>query len=158
MSSAVKSYHQAGNINSLFVLILLIFNNLSFIPKVSDHSIADFDFIQKSIQEERYNKSDKSENQQVMVPDHSPWNTASKSNHPDSSSFQGKGFLLERLQEFWNPSVEHEISTAVGSIRSISDYEYQLRDFESAYEEVSGTAVVSANQIPADLKKGIYNS
>lgn len=85
-----------------------------------------------------------------------------------SSSIHSKGILLDRLHEFWNPSVEHEISTAVGSIRSISDYEYQLRDFESAYEEVSHTAVVSANPIPGDLKKqlifadndaqGIYNS
>ena len=150
MSSAVKSHHQAGNINSLFVLILLIFNNLSFIPKVSDHSIVDFDFIQKSVQEERYNKSDKSENQQVMVPDHSPWNTASKSNHPDSSSFHGKGFLLERFRELWNPSLEHGTSTTGGSIRSISDYEFQLRDFESAYAEVFGAAV-SANQLPGEV-------
>jgi hypothetical protein len=70
----------------------------------------------------------------------------------ESSSIHSKGFLLERVQEFLNPSVAHDFATPVGSIRSIADYEYQLRDFESAYKEVSRTAVVSANHT-GDLKK-----
>jgi hypothetical protein len=65
----------------------------------------------------------------------------------DSSSIDSKGFLLERLGELWNTSVNYGTSTTGGSIRSISDYEFQLRDFESAYAEVSGAAVVSPNRV-----------
>jgi hypothetical protein len=68
----------------------------------------------------------------------------------DSSSIDSKGFLLERLGELWNTSVNYGTSTTGGSIRSISDYEFQLRDFESAYAEVSGAAV-SANQLPGEV-------
>ncbi len=54
----------------------------------------------------------------------------------DNPSCHSRGFLLDQLQELLNPSAEHGITT-VGSIHSVSDYEYQQQDFELAYEEVS---------------------
>jgi hypothetical protein len=71
----------------------------------------------------------------------------------ESSSIDSKGFLLERLEELWNTSVDYGTSTTVGSICSISDYEFQKQNFESTYEEVYGTAVVSPNRVQGELKK-----
>ena len=80
-------------------------------------------------------------------------NTATKSYQPaDNPSCHSRCFLLDQLQELLNPSAEHGITT-VGSIHSVSDYEYQQQDFELVYEEVSSDAVVSAYQIPGEIKK-----
>ena len=67
----------------------------------------------------------------------------------ESSSIDSKSFLLST----WNTSVDYGTSTTVGSICSISDYEFQKQNFESAFEEVYGTAVVSPNRVQGELKK-----
>ena len=63
----------------------------------------------------------------------------------------GGGFLLERFREVFDSAVEGENSLTGGSIRSISDYLFQLRDFELAYAEMSSSEV-AADHSPGNKK------
>jgi hypothetical protein len=56
-----------------------------------------------------------------------------------------------------DPSIEKKTSTTVGSIRSKSDYLFQLRDFELVFEELC-VSLVTADQPPGDNKAAEFHS
>lgn len=63
---------------------------------------------------------------------------------------------MERFRGLLNPStVEEEISITGGSICSVSDYLFQLRDFESAFDEITSSSVLKAD-LPTGYKKAAY--
>jgi hypothetical protein len=98
----------------------------------------------------------KSCKQQELVPHHSSWDIASHSNYPESSPISYKGVLLEQFRGLLNPStVEEEISITGGSICSVSDYLFQLRDFESAFDEITSSSVLKAD-LPTGYKKAAH--
>jgi hypothetical protein len=89
-----------------------------------------------------------------LVPFHSPKDIISNYNDLGSTpSISSGGFFLERFRDLLDPAVEEVASITGGSICSQSDYLFQLRDFESAFEEVS-----KASLVQADMKTGDTNS
>lgn len=67
-------------------------------------------------------------------------------NYPETTPcISGRGFLLERFREVFDSAVEGENSLTGGSIRSISDYLFQLRDFEMVYEAILMSSAVKSH-------------
>jgi hypothetical protein len=76
------------------------------------------------------------------------------SNHPETTPcISGGGFLLERFREFFYSAAERAPSITGGSICSVSDYLFQLRDFELAFEELSMTSTsgVQTDQLTGSI-------